>query len=236
MSDAEALRALMDADRWIDRVHHQRERLPEATELASVEDELRGLVVALAGARAALAPVRDAYENAQQESERLRRRETDLSSALGASTANARELAALQTEVSQVRERLSDAEDRELELLLAVEPLDEAVGAIKKRAQPAIERREELRRIIGELQASLDEEVAALERHRVTLADELEPALRARYDHALARDGTSGAAQVVEGRCDGCRIQLSPLDRDRWKAQAAGTFLSCPSCGRLLLP
>ncbi|MDE3064687.1 MAG: hypothetical protein KGJ36_03345 [Acidobacteriota bacterium] len=236
MSDVEALRALMEADRWVDRVRAQRERLPEIAELTTVEDELRGLVAALAQAREALAPVRAAYEDAQRESERLRRRDGELSTALAHSTANARDLAALQNEVTHVRERLAEAEDRELELLLAVEPLDEAVRVVRERAQPAVERRETLRASIAELQASLDDEVASLTRDRASLADAVAPALLAAYDDALIRAGASGAAQVVDGRCDGCRIRLSPLDLDRWRAQGAGTLTPCPSCGRLLLP
>lgn len=236
MSDVEALRALMEADRWIDRVRAQRERLPELAELAGVEDELRALVAALSAARATLAPVRTAYEDAQRESERLRRREAELSTALAHSTANARDLTAMQNEVTQVRARLGEAEDRELELLLEVEPLDDAVRAVRERAQPAIERREELRATIAQLQASLDDEVLSLTRERAGLADAVAPALLVRYDDAFVRAGTSGAAQVVEGRCDGCRIRLSPLDLDRWKALASGSFEGCPSCGRLLLP
>jgi uncharacterized protein len=236
VSDVEALRALMEADRWIDRVRHQRERLPESAELATVESQLRELVAALAQARAALTPVREAYDAAQAESERLRHRAGELASALESSTAHARDLAAMQTEVTHVRERLSEAEDRELDLLLALEPLDAAVAEVRLTAQPAIERREALRLAIVELQATLDEEAAALSRDRAALADNVEPALRARYEDALARAGTSGASQVIEGRCDGCRIQLSPLDFDRFKGLAAGTLMSCPSCGRLLLP
>lgn len=236
MGEVEALRALMEADRWIERVRVQRDHLAEAAELATVEDELRALAGALGEARAAQAPVRTAYEDAARESERLRRRESELSTALGSSTANARDLAALQKEVSHLRERLGEAEDRELELLLAVEPLDEVVRAVRERAQPAARRREELRATIGTLQASLDDEVTALRRDRGALADAVEARLRARYDDALIRSGTSGAAQVVEGRCDGCRLRLSPLDLDRWKGQAPGSFLDCPSCGRLLLP
>jgi uncharacterized protein len=236
VSDVEALRALMETDRWIDRVRHQRDRLPEAAELTTLEGELRGLMAALADARATRDPVHAAYEDAQRESERLRRREAELSTALAASTAHARDLAAMQNEVTHVRDRLGQAEDLELELLVELEPLDEVVRAVREAAQPAVQRREELRGVIGELQASLDDEVAALTRDRPALADALEPTLRARYDDALARVGTSGAAQVVEGRCDGCRIRLSPLDVDRWKSQPANTFLNCPSCGRLLLP
>ena len=70
MSETDAIRALMEADRWIDRVTSQRSHLPEIAELASVETELRSLLIALREAEAELAPVRTAYDDAQRESER----------------------------------------------------------------------------------------------------------------------------------------------------------------------
>lgn len=236
MSDVAALRALMEADRWIDRVGAQRTHLPEIAELTTVEDELRGLAKALQEAQAAQAPVRIAYEDAMKEAERLRRRAKDLETTLGASTANARELTALQRELEHVRELLERADDAELEFLLAVEPLDELVVAIKARAQPAAHRRVVLQGEISQLQASLDEELTSLRATRSELAHAVSPELLARYDVAFARVGTSGAAQVDAGRCDGCRIALSPLDFDRWKRQAEGSLMNCPECGRLLVP
>jgi len=226
----------MQADRWIDRVLAQRSHLPEMTELTTVEDELRALVKALQEAQAAQAPVRTAYEDAKAEAERLAKRADDLSRTLGASTANVRELTALQNELGHVRELLAQSEDRELEFLLEVEPLDEAVAAIRERAQPAAARRTELQATIAQLQASLDDELVSLREQRRERASVLSAELLARYDAAMVRAGTSGAAQVDAGRCDGCRIALSPLDVDRWKQVPNGTFMPCPECGRLLLP
>ena len=236
MSDVGALRALMEADRWIDRVGAQRTHLPEIAELTTVEDELRGLAKALHEAQATQEPIRTAYEDAMREAERLRKRANDLTTTLSASTANARELTALQRELEHVRELLERADDAELDLLVAAEPLDELVAAIKARAQPAAQRRLALQGEITQLQASLLEELASLRVSRVELANTVSPELLARYDVALARVGTSGAAQVDAGRCDGCRIALSPLDVDRWKGQAEGSLMNCPECGRLLLP
>ena len=236
MSETDDLRALMEADRWIDRVTSQRSHLPEMAELVSVEDELRALLKALNEAQAAQAPVRTAYEDAEREAARLRTRAQSLDATLAASTANARELAALQHEVAHVRELLEQAEDLELEYLLAVEPLDDIVRVVKERAQPTVARRSELQAVIADLQATLDDELVALRAGRVARAAAIAPALRAAYDAALVRVGTSGAAQVDAGRCDGCRIALSPLDLDRWKAHPAETFMPCPECGRLLLP
>ncbi|MEO9181284.1 MAG: C4-type zinc ribbon domain-containing protein [Acidimicrobiales bacterium] len=236
MSETDDLRSLMETDRWIERVTSQRSHLPEMAELTLVEDELRGLLKALNEAQAAQVPVRAVLEGAEREASRLRKRAQSLDATLAVSTANARELAALQHEVAHVKELLEQSEDQELEYLLAVEPLDDVVRSVKERAQPMVARRSELQAIITELQVTLDDELVALRSGRATRAAEVAPALLAVYDAALVRAGTSGAAQVDAGRCDGCRIALSPLDLDRWKAQPANSFMPCPECGRLLLP
>lgn len=236
MSETDDLRALMEADRWIDRVNAQKTHLPELAELSALEVELRGLSKALNDAQTSLAPVRAAYEDAQGEGERLRARATNLDATLSTSTANARELSALQTELQHVRELLERNDDRELEYLIAAEPLDDAVSAVKAAAQPAAARRTELQIEIAALRASLEDELDALRVQRSACAGAVSSELRTRYEAAFARVGTSGASHIVSGHCDGCRIALSPLDVDRWKRQPEGSFMDCPECGRLLLP
>ena len=226
----------MEADRWIDRVSTQKTHLPEIAELAALEVELRGLLKDLHAAEARLAPVKSAYDDVSRESKRLKNRANDLDATLASSTANARELTALQKELTHVRDLLSESEDRELELLLELEPREGEVESIKRRAQPGVGRRSELIDVIAKLQSTLDEELVSLRRSREELVGAVAASLLARYDVALARAGTSGAAQVVEGRCDGCRLALSPLDHDRFKSHALDTFMDCPECGRLLLP
>jgi predicted nucleic acid-binding Zn-ribbon protein len=180
--------------------------------------------------------VRTAAEDAQRESERLNRRIGDLSATLASSTANARDLSAMHKELDHIRELSSSSEDRELEYLVAIEPLESTVNAIKEHAQPLVARRSELQGAILELQATLDEELVALHEQRRERSSALSGELLARYDAAMVRSGTAGAAQVDLGRCDGCRIALAPLDVDRWKGQPEGVFMPCPECGRLLLP
>jgi predicted nucleic acid-binding Zn-ribbon protein len=226
----------MEADRWIDRVGSQRNHLPEKTELTTLEGELRSLLKALQDAQGEIDPIQRAYEDAASESQRLKKREVDLATTLATSTGNARELGAIHTELDHVRELLGACEDRELELLLGLEPLEEVVVALRAKAQPELVRRTELQSQIVALEGSLNEELVSLREAREQRASALSPELLARYDSAFVRVGTSGAAQVDAGRCDGCRIALSPLDFDRWKAQPSGSFLSCPECGRLLLP
>ncbi len=231
----EDLRALMEADRWLERLAGQRTTLLERVELARVEGDLRERLGALRAAEASLEPLTRAYDDASAESARLRERRDRLAARLEASR-DARESTALAGELAQVRDALGAAEDRELEALVEVEPAAESVAALRREAQPLAARRAELIAALAALESSLDEEIAAQRAEREAAATKVEGALRARYEAALARAGGAGAAQVLEGRCDGCRIALSPLDFDRWRHAPEGTYPECPSCGRLLLP
>ena len=226
----------MEADRWVERVIAQRNHLPEMAELITLEEELRSLVASLKQAQVDQAPIQKKYSELQDGAEKLRKRSHDIQAKLDSSTANARELGALQTEIEHVRELLSKAEDLELEAFLELEPLDQSVENIKAAAQPKMERRAELQAQIISLQATLDEEIISLRSSRQECAVQVPSELLKTYETAHKRVGISGAAQVDNGRCDGCRIELSPLDFDRWKAQPQDTFMACPECGRLLLP
>ncbi len=232
---SEDLRALMEADRWLERLAGQRATLLERVELARLEGDLRERLGALRAAEAGLEPLSRAYDEASAESARLRERRDRLASRLEASR-DARESAALAGELDQVREALGAAEDRELEALVEVEPAAEAAAALRREAQPLAARRAELVATVAALEVSLDEEIAAQRLAREAAASIVAPELRARYEAALARAGGAGAAPVVEGRCEGCRIALSPLELDRWRHAPEGAFPECPSCGRLLLP
>ena len=226
----------MEADRWVERVIAQRNHLPEMAELITLEEELRSLVASLKQAQVDQAPIQKKDSELQDGAEKLRKRSHDIQAKLDSSTANARELGALQTEIEHVRELLSKAEDLELEAFLELEPLDQSVENIKAAAQPKMERRAELQAQIVSLQATLDEEIISLRSSRQECAVQVPSELLKTYETAHKRVGISGAAQVDNGRCDGCRIELSPLDFDRWKAQPQDTFMACPECGRLLLP
>lgn len=236
MTDADAVRELMTADRWIERVSAQRDRLPELAEFRDVETELRELARRVREIDESRTLIRALIEKADLESERLRLRERELRQRLDSSTAGPRELTALEHELSVVQRHFSEAEDGELELMSQLEPLDASRVEIATRAQPLAQRREELRTIVADLTASLDDELEDLRRRREETATAVSPGLRQRYEAAMARVGGSGAAQVTDGRCDGCRIALAPLDLDRWRAGAAGLEFTCPECERVLLP
>ncbi len=224
----------MEHDRFIDKVWAQREHLPESADLAAVETELRALAVRLREIEKERQPAHEAFDAAANDAKTLRTRKNDVEERLNRSDGSAKELAALHQEVSHLAQLLSDAEDQEIALLLELEPLDELAESVRAQAQPLAARRQKLQAAIVELHGSLDDELAHRRVARAEAAAQLSDDLRRRYEAAASHAGVAGAARVVEGRCDGCRITLTPLDAGRVKSAGDG-FVDCPQCGRLLL-
>ena len=142
----------------------------------------------------------------------------------------------MQHELESISAQGAEADEEALGLLESIEERDAFVERLRRDIKPKLARREELRSTIEQLRSSLDEEVASLRVARDERARDVPEDLRVRYQRAMDRVGTSGAAQIVTGRCDGCRIALAPLDLDRAKNQDEDSFMDCPSCGRILVP
>ncbi len=236
MEHVDALRSLLEADRWCERVRAQRDHLPEQAELTDVEAQLRALLAAIKEAQSVHDPLAAAYATAHESTVTLNARRDRLQKTLDASTGGARELESITHELESVSHACGEAEDVELTLLLDLEPAAERVESIKREAQPLVARRGELQGTIAGLVETLNEELQSLQHDRDARSGSVPEPWRGRYEAAAKRVGGSGAAFVDAGRCDGCRIALAPLDLDRFKGTVGGDLMECPSCGRLLLP
>ena len=235
MSDLDIVHDLVEADRWLDRVRQQRDHLSEQEELDRLEETLRARVGEVRAAEESVARTRREYDEQAATAERLRQRHRDLERALREST-GARALPAIEAEARSVASQCDEADERALDLLAALEDQEGEALRLRHEIQPDLDRRLELREAITALRWSLGEELERLGTEREQLAGRLSAELGARYERARQRAGVAGGAFVVDGRCDGCRLALSPLDADRFRRRTDGDVLECPSCGRLLIP
>jgi len=236
VSDLGPLREIVELDRLLDRLAYQRDHGAEAAELAKVEHHLRELAGELKAVEATRAPLVAELNAVRAEIEGLRARRGSLEARLASSTGGAKELGALSHEIETLTATISTREDREIELVLLDEPYADRVAEIRRAAEPLVERRVELQAAVAAAVAAFDDELAVTREARATAAAPVEAALLQRYEHIKQRVGVSGAAFESDGRCDGCRMALSPLDRDRFHAVANDATFTCPECGRLLLP
>jgi predicted nucleic acid-binding Zn-ribbon protein len=233
----ESLLALVEADRWIERVRGQKSHLPEIEELEALEKLMKDFATTLTSLNQELAPLKKELSQTNAEVETLRGRQLDLEHRMSAPSATPKELLALQAEAEHVRAQLENAEAAEIGLFLQCEPLESELEQLSEQAKELVAQRQNLRTSIAELTNTLDEEIEALISTRDPLTSALPQGLLRQYESARAHVGGGvGAAAISHNKCEGCHISLSPLDIDRFKKTPAGEFMPCPECGRLLLP
>ncbi|MFZ8926138.1 MAG: zinc ribbon domain-containing protein, partial [Candidatus Nanopelagicales bacterium] len=66
-------------------------------------------------------------------------------------------------------------------------------------------------------------------------ADGLPTDLLALYDKLRADNGGIGAAALHRGRCEGCRIELTPVDLGRIREAPETEVIRCEECRRILV-
>ncbi len=146
---------------------------------------------------------------------------------------NPKELRGLEAEVRSLKRKKDELETEELEEMEA----QEAKQAELKEMRAAQER---LQAEIGEKKGTLEGELAEiageaaeLEKERDGLRAGLDEELLEQYDGLLKSQHNLAVVKVVDGVCQGCRVELPGIEYDRFlKSESAFT---CTNCGRILV-
>jgi uncharacterized protein len=233
----EALLGVQDQDTKLDQIRHKLAHLPARAErdaaaeaLATLEEQIQ----ARGEQRDALA--RDQKKLDDEVSLLEEKRKSFDAKLYSGSVTNPRELQDLQEEIEALGRRISVLEDRELEIMEQVEPLEEELSALATTAQ-------QRRTVLDDAQARLEAAEAELtkafddEASRRDAAAEAVPAdLLATYDRLRSGLGGIGVARLVGNQCGGCHLTLSAMEAARMRKLPAGEVAHCEECGRILVP
>lgn len=234
--DQAALLLVQAADTSADQLRHRRSVLSERSATAAAEAEAVAAKHDQEQAAARLAELAARQAGLETELAATEARATAVEARLrsGESTA-ARDLVRWGEEVDHLRERASAQEDAAFEALVEREAAEAVLAAGSERLAGAVAA---VRRGRGELagaETALDAELARVETDRVAQAASVPAELLARYDKLRAHLGGTGAASLLDGRCTGCHLALSPRDLDDAKRAPEDAVLSCDACGRILV-
>jgi hypothetical protein len=150
----------------------------------------------------------------------------------GGTVRNPRQLSDLQDEVAMLTREITKLEDRELELM---ETLESQRSLISTRAADLAEMKQQLEAVLSDYaarNASLSEQISALEPQRKELAAGVTASLLKRYEQIRSRQSNLGLVKVKGDSCPGCRVAIAS---ELFKELRTGRIgITCDNCGRLL--
>ncbi|MGH9028865.1 MAG: zinc ribbon domain-containing protein [Acidimicrobiales bacterium] len=235
-SPLQRLLEVQDRDTVVDQLRHRRSTLPERSRLRDVEVRLSALDQRSKEAQTArdeLASRQSALEH-QIEVSKARRTELERKMFSG-QVAAPRELQAMDEEIKHLARHIGELEDRELEVMEAIEPLDGDLQSADAERDALEGEAASLRNAMAAAEQDLDKEIAEQLSLRQEPASALPPELLARYERLRTKLGGTGAARLVNGSCSGCHLALPAMEVDRIRRAPADTVITCDQCGRILV-
>jgi len=231
----ERLLVVQGHDTVLDQLTHRRASLPERAELALLESRLAALdaQTATTGAERDALGARQADLEAQIEAARARRAE--LEKRMFAGQAATRDLQAMDEEVKHLARHVTELEDREIEVMEALEPLDAALSSLSDEHAEAQREAQVRRSAIAEAEGEIDQEAARERTARQQAVTGMGAELLERYEKLRAKLGGTGAARLVGESCGGCHLVLPAMEVDRIRKAPPDTLITCDQCGRILV-
>lgn len=222
-------------DTRLSQLAHRRRTLPEHARLAELTEREAGLHDRLVTASTEANDVAREVAKAEADVELVRQRAARDQARLDSGSGSAKDLQALQSELASLARRQSDLEDVELEVM---ERLEQAQGAVAALERERAEIEAEIAQVTAARDAAVAEihaEVEKITAERNEVASGLDSGLVALYEKVRETSGGLGAAQLKARRCEGCRLELTPVDIGRIRAAAPDEVLRCEECRRILV-
>lgn len=233
------IRELQELDIEANGLRAERAGLPERHALRDNRTEQAALGEQRVAAAAALGALEQ--EERQLEAEvtdaaaRAKSVEDDLYS--GRVSAS-KELAALQTDLEGSRSRLAALEERELELMEAVEAATADLANLDARSAEIETVNQALAERVAAAEARIDAALERLEDARSGFCAQVEVQLLAAYEKRRLNERLAGhvTTELVGNKCGRCKVTLPITEVTRLKGAGPDAFVVCASCHRLILP
>jgi len=223
-------------DTALAQLEHRRRTLPEHAEIARLQTELAALESSLVAADTAVSDLELEQAQAERDLQPVRDRLVRNRQRIAAgSVADPKALAAMVEEVEHLKKRINDLEDAELEVMEQLETETAGREILRARAAALAETLVGLSAKRDTQLAELAADVAERRAERDGLTPELPAPLLALYTKLSSSHGGVGAAELRQGRCTGCQLDINAADLRVFRAAPADEVLRCEECSRILV-
>ena len=234
-ADQRRLLDVQDLDTRLAQLAHKRRTLPALARLVEIDAQLADLQTALVTSRTAASDLRTELAKAEADVAQVRGRAARDQQRLDGGQVGAKDAQALTSELASLAARQSHLEDVELEVMERLEAHEAVLSDLEQAHTALMSGRDEVVAERDAGYAEVDAESARVRAERDRAADGLDAGLTALYERLRGQLGGSGAAALRGNRCEGCRLELNPLDLEAIRARPADAVVRCEECGRILV-
>lgn len=231
--DQLALLTLQERDNHITQLTHARKNIAEQAELAEVTASLREFSQSLIAAQGVLEDAKIELSRIEDDvrvvDERIAKDKERESGA-----ASAKDLQALEAELTSLATRKSNLEDIELVVMQSIEDAEVAVADVVVERDAVEARRAALASAISARESEIDAELATEQAVRTELSASLPADLVELYERQRARYGI-GAALLTRRVTGGSGVELTSTDLDAVRAAAPDDVVICPDSSCILV-
>lgn len=154
---------------------------------------------------------------------------------LDAGQGSAKDLTALQHELTSLARRQSELEDLEIEVMERAESLGQRVTELEARRADVAGRLESLESEQSSALRDLEAEAQKVGSGRADIVAGVGEELATLYEKIRAQSGGIAAAELRQRRCGGCRLELNNVDLDRIRRAAEDEVVRCEECRRIMI-
>ena len=227
------LLALQDLDSRIDADQAGLQRATDGAVTAPVRERMATALATVTDRETKLASMRRDLRYAEQETASLRAEiEAQEKKLYGGTVRNPKEAAQLQQHVALLHKRLTELDDRAVELMLAVEEYQPEVAAAKESVERLQMELTGLEQVGTAEAVRISLELPGLTSQRDAVAAEVPAALLREYRNIRARRGGIAVTALVDGKCSRCRMTI-PYVMSR--EVRGGLLRTCDNCGRIVV-
>ena len=223
-------------DTSLDQIAHKLKNLPEIIEAEKLRAQFEQLKYREVAGITEVADRELDVRKAESDVDQVRMRlEKDSQLLNSGSISDSKQLTELEHEVDSLKRRQNLLEDEEISILQQLEDAQMNLDSI----------RIELARVTQELQkadeiatirvADIEVEREKIASERIAESKSVPEELLKLYEKVRTDNRGIGASRFSTGQCEGCRIQFSNADLNKFKNAADGELLRCEECRAILV-
>lgn len=237
-AEPRAQRVLLDIarlDSQSAQLAHAKQSLPQLAELNQLNRQRAALSERIVAAETRVSDAQVELDRIQEDVNTAQARRDRNQQTIDAGQVAAKTLTSLIEENEHLAGRLNKLEDDQLIAIDEVESLTAALNGVRQQRAEIEDQMRELLAVVKQDGGKLDAQIAEAKQECEQLAAEVPAELAQLYAKISERIGAAGAAELRQGRCGGCGIQLDVAEQQRANSAPADEILRCEQCGRILV-